>query len=262
MKLRNFACIILGLFACLFFSACDLSFTQSAKTLNISGRATFNGAGLEDVSIKTKTKLLCKTDADGYFSFTINANSLEIFAEKSGFAFHTKTITLTESTENLHFEASEVKKLDGELVLCAVEISPTSLASMPDNYQFSSSGSECLKIKNLKVIVDGYQYRDFIPNNTFAKKHSDNLYLLTEEHSIKTDKKFTINFSLSAYFQTYGNEYSFNEAIFTNLNVPAYKDTSMLNNDNQFEVSLFGVSSSNNKYSYNITFIFDYYPNI
>ena len=55
--------------ACCCFGACDISFVQTTKTLEISGTVTFEGEALQDVDIKTQTQTLCQTDLDGKFSF-------------------------------------------------------------------------------------------------------------------------------------------------------------------------------------------------
>ena len=250
------------LFACFCFGACDLSFVQTTKTLVVSGTATYQGQAMHEVEIKTQTQTLCKTDIDGKFSFTVNANQIEIFAEKSGYTFSPRKTVITESIDNLAFVAQEVEDLDGEIELSSICITPTSIVSVSDSYEYSNNGTDCLKLNDFKLVISNYEYLDFVPDKALANKHQDNIYSTTEEYSIKTDSKFSIMFSLSAYFTANGNEYLFTETRTTTLNVAQEKTTAHLNDDGQFEVSLYGINSSNNMFSYDITFVFDYYPNI
>ena len=262
MKFKKIAIFFVLMFACLSFGACDLSFTQSTKTLEVSGNVTFEGKALEGVSIKTKSQTLCKTNNLGKFTFTINANSIEIFAEKNGFTFSPRQVTISESVSNLSFVAEKIENLNGEIVLSSVNITPTSMASVPDDYNYANGSDEYLKIKNIKVQISNFEYKNFVPNKSIATKQTNNIFSTSEEYSIKTTEKFSILFSLSAYFTAYGHEYEYNETRLTTLNVAKTKTTANLNDNNQFEVSLYGINSSNNMFSYNITFVFDYYPNI
>ena len=250
------------IFACFCFGACDLSFVQTTKTIEVSGSATFNGQALQDVSIKTQTQTLCKTNSEGKFSFTINANQIEIFAEKSGFSFSPHKTLITESISNIAFVAKEVEPLDGEIVLSSVCITPTSIVSVSDNYKYTNNNTDCLKLKSLKVKISDFEYQNFVTDKSFAFKHKNNIYSTSEEYSIKTDNKFSIVFNLSTYFTANNNEYLFTESRTTTLNVAQEKTTAHLNDEGKFEISLYGINSSNNMFSYNITFVFDYYPNI
>lgn len=250
------------IFACLGFGACDFSFVQTTKTIEVSGTATYQGQALQDVSIKTQTQTLCKTNSDGKFAFTVNANQIEIFAEKSGFSFSPRKTVITENTANLAFVAQEVETLDGEIELSSICITPTSIVSIPDNFKYTNNNTDCLKLKNLQLKISNHEYQNFVTDKSFAKKHQGNTYSTIEEHSIKTDSKFSIMFSLSAYFTANGNEFTFTETRSTTLNVAQVKTTAHLNDNGQFEVSLYGINSSNNMFSYDITFVFDYYPNI
>ena len=248
--------------ACCCFGACDLSFVQTTETLEISGTVTFEGQALQDVSIKTQTQTLCKTNDEGEFSFTVNANQIEIFAEKDGFSFSPHKTMITESTSDIAFVAKEIETLDGEIVLSSVCITPTSIVSVSDNYKYTNNNTDCLKIKSLEVKISDFEYQNFVPDKSYAYKHQNNNYSTTEEYSIKTNSKFSIEFNLSTYFTANNNEYLFTENRETILNVAQEKTTAHLNDDGKFEVSLYGINSSNNMFSYNITFVFDYYPNI
>ena len=263
MKKVRLVFLVMLMVAGFCLSGCDLFFTQTTKTLQVSGTTTFNGSMLEGVEIKTSTQTLCKSDANGNFSFTINSNQIEVFAEKQGYVFSPRSVIITDSTENLSFIAKQIEPLNGEIVLSSVNITPTSIATLPDNFKYSTSSGNCLKIKKLLVKIDNFEYENFVSNKSMAIKNNTNTYNVgDQEYSIKTQNKFSIKFSLSAYFSAYGSDHEFNETRLTTINVASNKTTAHLNDNNQFEVSLFGINSSNNMFSYNITFIFDYYPTI
>lgn len=254
-------CLILA-FACIGFGACDIFYTPSSKTIEASGKVNFVNLGFEGVEIKTSSQVLDITSADGTFAFETNANELVIFAEKDGYVFSPRSITLTENTQNITFVAEQVKPLNGELVLTSINITPTSIATYPNDYSFSKNNSEHLKISNLDLTINSYDYQNFINNSMLLEKNSTNKILVDEEFSIKTQSKINIEFKLSAKYTSYSKEYNFEETRYTTLNISANQTTANLDDDNFLIASLKGINSSNNMFSYNIYFMFKYYPNI
>lgn len=242
--------------------ACDIFYTQSDKTIETSGKVSFESSALSGVKIKTKTQVLCQTDENGNYNFSINANEVEIFAEKQGYAFTPRSIIITDSTTDLNFVAEKVEDLNGELALSKIIITPTSIGTLPDNFKYTDNGQEYLKISSISLKIVNNQYLPFVEDGAKAIKNQKNTFVLTEQYSVKTSQKFAINFSISAHFRSYGDEYNFTESRTTTLNVSANQTTAMLNDNKEFVVSLIGVNSSNNMFSYDISFVFDYYPTI
>ena len=136
--------------ACCFFSACNFAPSTNSK-ISISGKVYLNSVALQDVQIKTASKSLCTSNNNGEFSFETNKQSITIFAEKNGYTFLPESITLTQNTNDIVFVAYKVEPLDGVLSLNSINITPSSIISMGDNYQFVNSGNNCLKIKNVNI---------------------------------------------------------------------------------------------------------------
>ena len=260
MKKLKVMLLILFLVCGICLSACNLS-TPPTTPLTVSGGVYFNNVGLEGVKIKSNTRTHFTTNPNGTFSFEEKTSQITIYAEKSGYTFSPKFITLTESTENIVFEAFEIEDLDGTLSLSKINITPTSIVSITDNYLYNQDGNNCLKIKNLFVKIGNNEY-DSLNKDFFAIKNKSNTINFLQDLSVDTQQAFSIEFYINVYFTSYRHEYTFTESKSSVLNISAKQTTTMLNDQNQLEYTFVGVNASNNKFSYNITFVFDYYPNI
>ena len=76
MKWKNFSVLMLLVCVCMCFSACNIFYTQSNKTIKASGKVGFENSALSGVNIKTKTQVLCKTDENGNYNFSIKFESV------------------------------------------------------------------------------------------------------------------------------------------------------------------------------------------
>ena len=251
--------LILIIMSCsLFFGACD--FFTTSTPLTITGYVYCDSEPLKDVTIKSTTQNFCTTNENGYFSFEINKKEIKIYAEKSGYIFDQKSITVNEINSDIIFTAQPVEELNGVLSLAKINITPSSIVSVSDNFMYAQKGNNCLKIKNFYVEINNKKF-NCLTKDFFAIKNKSNYIDFDEDISINTNSPFSIKFSLDAYFTSYHNEYVYVEEKTTVLKITQPQTNAMLNENNQIEYSFWGVNSSNNKFSYNVTFLFDYFPN-
>ena len=242
------------------FTACNYSAPPSTP-LTVSGGVYFDNLGLDGVKIKSSTRTLFTTLDNGLFNFEEKSSKITIYAEKEGYTFLPKSITITKSTDKVVFEAFEIEDLNGTLSLCEINVTPTSIVSITDNYSYTQNGTTNLKIKNLFVKMGSNQY-DSLTTDFFAEKNKSNKITFLNDLSVNTQENFTIEFYMNVYFTSYRQEYIFTESKVSVLNISSSQTTAMLNEHNQIEYTFVGVNASNNKFSYNITFVFDYFPNI
>ena len=248
------------IFTCsLILSACD--FLPVGTPLKVSGYVYYNSSPLENVAIKTSTQKLCETNSEGFFTFETNKSQITIYAEKTGYLFQPKSITLTSNNNNVIITAQAIENLNGVLSLSQINITPSSIVSVSDNFQYVKDGQNCLKIKNFYVEVNNKKI-NCIEDDFYAVKNKTNIINFNDDISIETNTPFSIKFSLDAYFTSYHNEYYFEEEKITVLDITQPQTTAILTENNQIEYSFWGVNASNNKFSYNVTFVFDYYPNV
>lgn len=257
-KLQSFLMIFVCICSIL-FSACN--FSPSNETITASGFVYCESEALEDVLIKSNTKTLATTNEDGSFSFEKAKTKTTIYAEKTGYTFTPKAIEITHSAQDIVFTAHKIENLNGTLSLNKINIIPTSIVSISDNYIFNLGGKPCLKIKNLYVGIGNTKY-NCLSSDVYAEKNKNNYIDVNNDLFANTGEKFNIEFSLDAYFSSYRNEYVYIEEKPSILKITKQQTTEHLTENNQIEYTFVGVNSTNNKFSYNITFIFDYYPNI
>ena len=253
---------ILLVFVCIcgfMFAACD--FSPNTETMSISGYAYFESVPMKDVLIKSNTKTLTTTNDFGNFSFEKTKTITTIYAEKTGYIFTPKSIEVSETTDNIVFVATKIEDLNGTLSLSKINITPTSIVSITDNYLFNLGGKSCLKIKNINVSIGNSKY-NCINQDLYAEKNKNNFINVEHDLFANTGENFAIEFSIDAYFSSYRNEYIYLEEKASILNVTKQQTTAHLTENNQIEYTFVGVNATNNKFSYNITFIFDYYPNV
>ena len=260
MKKFKMLSLILLIVSCVAFSACIFSPLPKEK-MTISGSVYINSSPLEGVIIKTSTKKLFTTTSNGTFTVDENVGELTIYPEKEGFLFSPKSYTVTQSTENIIFNAEEIKPLNGTLSLSKISITPSSIVSIADNFSYIKNGVTCLKVKNLFVAINKTTY-NCLNESLYAVKNKQTTIDFDYDLSINTGIDFSIEFSLDAYFTSYRDEYVYEETEKSILNISKKQDTSMLDKNNQISYTFIGVNATNNRFSYNITFVFDYFPNI
>lgn len=242
-------------------TGCDF-FGTSNDPLIISGYVYLDSTEpLSDVSIKSETIIYDKTDENGYFSISVNKSSVELFAEKSGYAFSPHSVTISENTNNLIFNATKTQDLNGLLTLNHIVITPTSMVSFGDDYSYEHENETCLKIDNLKIDIDNKTF-DILQNDLYAVKNKSNIIAFDQDVTVNTDYDFNIWFSLDAYFTSLNQEFVYHEERQSVIRVQEKQTTADLNDNNQIVYTAVGVNSSNNMFTYNISFVFDYYENV
>lgn len=264
MKIKKIICYVLMFVSVFVLFACDYNPTQTK--IEISGTVYFNNAPLDGVSIRSNTKNFCTTENDGNFIFEENSNSITIFAEKSGYIFSPKSITLSKSQSGIIFEATKIENLNGTLSLSKINITPISIASIQENYLFkNSSGESCLKINQINVSINDNELTA-LNSCVYAVKYKNNEIDFNKDLSVNTGTKFKILFSVDACYSFASSEQVYTEAKKSVINVTENQTNADLvqtgqNEFGQIVYTLAGVNAGNNNYSYDISFVFDYYPN-
>lgn len=250
--------VILGMSV---LSGCDF-FSGNSTSLAISGYVYLNSTEpLEGVAIKSETTIYTRTDANGFFNITVNNDSVELFAEKSGYTFSPRSITVSQSTNSLIFSATETKELSGLLTLNSIVITPTSIVSFGDNYSYTHNGDKCLKISDITIDIDNKQF-ELLDGDLYAIKNKSNTIMFDKDVTISTGSVFNIWFSVDAYFTSLNEELIFEEDRQSVIRVQEKQTTEDLDDNNQIVYTAVGVNSSNNMFTYNISFVFDYYENV
>lgn len=264
MKIRKIICLAVML-VCV-FGLCACEYNPIVKNnIQVSGSVYFENALLDGVSIRSSTKNYCTTSQDGTFSFSDTSNSITIFAEKSGYIFSPKSITLTQSTSEIVFEATKITNLNGTLSLSKINIIPTSIANVQENYLYKQNGDNCLKVSQINISMNAREYTA-LNSPFYAIKNKNNEISFTNDLSINTCTPFKIEFSIDAYYSFASKEQIYTETKKSAINVQINQTNADLENFSQNEFGQIvylsnGINSGNNNFSYNISFIFDYYPN-
>ena len=244
----------------MFVTACDFTPAYN-KNISVSGTIFCDSAPLDGVVIKSAAQNLMVTSIDGKFNFSITKSSITIYAEKTGYTFSPKSVTVDSDTDDIVFIAKKIVPLDGTLSLSCINITPSSIVSVTDNFQYVQNGDNCLKIKNFNIMVNNKSY-NALTKDFYAVKNKSNVIDFPYDISVNTGKAFSIHFSLDAYFISYHSEYEYIEEKKSVLNIMTQQTTADLDSNNQIKYTFVGVNSSNNKFTYNVVFVFDYYPNI
>ncbi len=241
-------------------TGCD--FWESVNTLTISGYVYLDSSSpLENVAIKSETTIYARTDANGFFNITVNNDSVELFAEKAGYTFSPHSVIISQDTNSLIFSATKTKDLYGLLTLNSVVITPTSIVSFGDSYSYNHDNSTCLKISDLKIDIDNKQI-DLLDGDFYAIKNKSNIISIDEDVTVNTDYDFNIWFCMDVYFTSLNQEFVFEEDRQSVIRVQKKQTTEDLDDNNQIVYTAVGVNSSNNMFTYNISFVFDYYENV
>ena len=258
MKIIKALSLILAIVCfCTLLYSCDFSNTEK-NIIEVNGNVYLDSTPLKNVTIKSNTKSFCQTDSSGHFSFSVNAKKITIFAEKSGYVFSPNNIELTSSKNDVKFYATKIEKINGGLSLNKIIITPTSIVSMGgENFAYNANNQICLKVKSLNLFVDNKTFN--IGENALVAKNINNELIFAEDLSIDTQKNYNIKFSLDVYFTLSNTEHVFTEVNQTILNISGNQTTQDLRN-NQITYSCIGVNAKEAKFTYNISFIFDYFP--
>jgi len=236
------------------FFACDIGDT---KIINGGGKVTFASEQIVDVQINSGVSNICTTNENGEFSFTLSAKTITIIPQKAGYFFIPKSITIDGDTDQINFEAVKIKELNGTLKLKSVCIMPTSIASMGDNYLFKQNGEDCIKLSGLKI-----NYLDntnsILTDAVYLRKNKKNYIDVQDNISFNCGDKVNLSFLLNANFTSINREWTSTNSAFTYLNILTTPTNADLI-DNQITYSLYGINSETKAFTYDISFIFDYF---
>ena len=242
-------------------SGCDI-FGASDEPLVISGYVYLDSnQPLSDVTLKSATAIYGNTNEDGYFNITVNKSNVELFVEKTGYIFSPKSVQILQSTDNLIFTATKEQDLNGYLTLSHIIITPSSIVSFGDNYAYQNDGNTCLKISALQINIDDKSF-EALGGDLYAIKNKTNVVDFNQDATVNTNHDFNIWFSLDAYFTSANQEFIFHEDRQSVIRIQEKQTTANLDDNNQIIYTAIGVNASNNMFTYNISFVFDYYGNI
>lgn len=247
-------CLLLMLFSASFF-ACDY---VEMPQINISGIVILSDEGLGNVALNSNFKNITKTNSNGEFEFSINANTLTITPELSGYFFEPSSITVSESKDNIVFNAIKIYDLQGSLVLKKVIITPTSITSYGDNYLYKTGGKDCLKANEISLAFGNDNY-NIINEDVFIVKNEKNEFYVDNEIVIGCNTKSSIGFLINTYFKNYNSEWTTSVSNYTYFNILNPQKNSDLKNG-QIEYSLYGINSETRSFSFDISIIFDFLP--
>lgn len=234
---------------------------NNGKEKHYAGIVTFNGVGLENVKIKDKINTYAVTDINGRFSFTSNFKTITIFAEKTGYNFSPKTLTLNEETENIRFEARKAKLLTGQLKLDQINFTPTSIISLhSNNFSYNNFGKESVKLCEFYMFFNETQVIANKYNQHIEKYNSKNLLNPYDSFSFNINNgiaNFKIKYIIKMYYKCNNNEAVITEPTKI-LSVDSIFFDSQLDENKYLKISANGINSISSGYSYNISFIFKY----
>ncbi len=254
LRARLLLCVLLMLVSVSFF-ACDLA---EIPVISCSGVITFENEGLGGVEIKSSTNTFGKTNGEGEFSFEKKAKTITIVPELEGYYFEPRSITLTESAEDVNFVAIKIEGLSGEIVLRSIEICPTTIASYGDNYVYQRNGREAIKAKEISLKYNNEKI-DIISNDTYLIKDEQSAFDVVDEIKFTCGEKSNLGFLINAYFNTY---YMDEDGFMTDTNYKYLNITNSQTNkdleDGKIKYILYGINSVNKAFTYDISFIFDF----
>ena len=264
MKTKKILCLLF-LFVFIFtLSACEDN--SSKQSLSVAGGVYIDNAPLVGVDIRTSERKFATTNDDGKFSFEVKANSITIYPEKSGYIFEPQSITLNTSKQNIVFEAHKIVDLNGTLSLDEVIITPTSITTQNGDYVYSTSNSDCLKIKQIHLYKSNRTY-DILSSILMAPKNKQtSIEVSNDDVSVNTCENFSLSFGVDAYYKLGSKEYLYTENEKSTLTVTKNQTNADLvnfskNATGQIVYTMTSINSSNNNFTYTISFVFDFYPN-
>lgn len=247
--------ILLLCFTASFF-ACDIG---EQNVIAGSGTIFFDGEIQSGVQINSSISSLCIANDDGSFMFQSSAKSITVVPKLDGYFFVPRSITITSNNNELNFTAVKIEELDGTLKLKSICITPTSIASVGDNYLFVVDGEECIKLCGLFV-----KYNDnissVINNPVYLVKNRQNYIDFNEDLTFDCHNKASIGFLLNANFVSLSKEWSSTNASYTFLNIINSPTNADLQ-DNTITYSLYGINSETKAFTYDISFAFEYVLN-
>ena len=243
-------CVMVA-FVSVMFCACN------RKTyIYCDGVVEFSGTALQGVSIKSSNKTIDITDSDGKFSFESQSKKIKIYPEKHGYYFEPAFAVVEEGEHVVNFEAKEILNLSGTLQLNKIIISPTYIVSYSDNYLYENNNKDCLKVFDISLHYAGQTYK-IVDEQMFLYKNEDNEIAVNEEIEVDCGTQTQIGFLINTYFIYNYNESHTTYTEYSYLIISEHQNNGDLVN-NQIIYSLIGINGKSNKFTFDITFVFDF----
>lgn len=243
----------------LIITGCKFSF-DNENSVTYYGKVTFQGEGLEGVSIVDNVNHYASTDENGEFTFNSSKNKLEIFAVKQGYKFTPKTIKAVSQTP-IEFVAKEAIPLSGRLKLEEIIFTPTSIISLPtNNFCYTVSGKSHVKICGITVFYNDSQIIERDSTLYVEKQVPTNILNYNDNFSFDIENgvaNFKIKYALRMYYSYDKNEAVVNETTRVISNMNTLYDANLDDND-CIHFSAIGINSISSGYSYNISFVFKF----
>lgn len=243
--------MLLFVFASVSFSACS-----KENKISFSGLISYGNEAMVGVVIKTSDRALCITDEEGEFKFESSLKNIKIYPEKEGYYFEPEFVIVTEESPECSFIAKKTTPLVGKLTLKKVIIKPTYIVSYSDDYLYSKDNKDCLKVFDISL-KHNEKIFTISTENMFLYKNEKNEIEIEEDINITCGSQSQIGFIINTYFKYnyYESHTAYTE--YSYLYIAGDQTNNKLQN-NQIEYSLIGINNKSNKFTFNITFIFDY----
>lgn len=169
-------------------------------------------------------------------------------------------------------DETKIENLDGTLSLSAIQITPTSIIKDDiDKFAYKNEENvDCLKISQIHIILSGDKTSQNTENALndiiFAPKNVKTEIAINTDFSVDTCTNFAIEFGIDVYHTVTNEEQLFWETNLTKQQITKKQTNTDLVNFSkiaygQIVYTFSNINSTNAKFSYNITFVFDFYPN-
>lgn len=246
-----FLCCLICI-SCFSISACS-----NESKITYSGSIIFNSNVMEGVVIKTDDRALCISNNNGEFEFTSVSKSVKVYPEKDGYFFEPSFVIVTEESPKCKFEAKKIKELNGTLKLNKVITKPTYIVSYSDNYLYRNKDKDCLKVFDMSLNYKGKIINIFTEDG-FLYKNEKNEVIIEDDIEIVCGTQSQIGFLINTYFKYNYNESHTTYTEYSYLYIAGEQTNNKLKN-NQIHYSLEGINNKSNKFTFDITFVFDYF---
>lgn len=246
------------------FFGCEFKFdAERGELKTISGVVTYNSSALEGVKIRSNTHIFATTNAEGEFSFSTRLQGVDIFAEKTGYAFSGR-FTLTSDKDDANFTASLVENLNGSLTLKKVKITPTSISSLlENNFDYDDAFNKSkLKIAGCNVMIN-LEEHNLITSAQYVEKNAQLMLNVTGATPLDIDEttSYNIKTQLSAYFTYNQVETVATEEPYAIINIEKLTTANIVSG-NLVELYLYGINSSYGGFTYNLCLEFEFTDSI
>jgi len=242
------------IFASLNFFACKM---PELPNLSCSGCVTFLESGLEGVAIKSNVKEYAVSNTSGNFSFETKSKGIVVYAEKEGYIFEPKQVTLNAGQNTVNFTAIKIENLHGNITLKNIIITPTSIVQSSDNYLYDNGGKVALKASDITIFTKANSYV-LNQNYIYLNKNEQNVIDVKSNINFVCGEQFYMGIAVNTYFKNYNHEGKTTNAETTTLYVRNSQTNADLVNENQLIYNLYGINNKTKNFTINVSFVFEF----